>query len=581
MASKTPNIGLVKQEGTEYGDYEVTNQNWDLLDNEIAKRGKTVNGKEADENGNYQIDEVSAARQIVTNDEQQSAGEYYFRTTGGDASLTDGDAKLLSIHGRSVHTGAVSESLTLTVSAVPREEGEDSITAEIDRDTFVAYVTESGTITLSYTNAWSANPALYGVEVTGTPVSGDQIVIVYVKENRGLITNSAPSRFISTGWNLYDNANGYARAKKYSDNYGFLIGGTYTKLEIATTLTGSKTTITPVSGAFTIPSDGYLFVTGGNATDTYIMMTWSDWRTGPDGGWKAYSESVVDFSSVVSTNFPNGMFSVGAVADELDFIMGKAISRIERLAYTSENISAVIASGRNYDADEDYIYVVRESEVTAEFSVDGSFTANDHGLEIVDGTTVPVYVVTIYGQNLVDRLRTDIPNQITSLNQAIENLQDGLAIVANGNTHAAIASGQFVYVKNHSSLADGLYTAMAAIATNATLSASNLSADASGGLNALNSKIMPDNKFSISASTTHTLTVPNQSANIVAVSGGGGSRQGIWFVYCGSIGNVTAYEVVKGSNITFTTGTNSVTVSLDTSSPINVRVINVSGQLIS
>lgn len=79
-------------------------------------------------------------------------------------------------------------------------------------------------------------------------------------------------------------------------------------------------------------------------------------------------------------------------------------------------------------------------------------------------------------------------DSVAAHDEAIANLQDGLAIVADGNTHAAIASGQFVYVKNHSSLADGLYTATAAIATNATLSTSNLTADASGGLNTLNSK---------------------------------------------------------------------------------------------
>ena len=70
--------------------------------------------------------------------------------------------------------------------------------------------------------------------------------------------------------------------------------------------------------------------------------------------------------------------------------------------------------------------------------------------------------------------------------QDVANLQDGLAIVANGNTHVAIASGQFVYVKNHGSLSDGLYTANSAIGANGTLSTSNLTADASGGLNALN-----------------------------------------------------------------------------------------------
>ena len=104
---------------------------------------------------------------------------------------------------------------------------------------------------------------------------------------------------------------------------------------------------------------------------------------------------------------------------------------------------------------------------------------------------------------------------------AIANVQDGLAIVANGNTHAAIASGQFVYVKNHGSLAEGLYRATAAIGTNATLSTSNLTADSAGGLNALkadvdslNSKIDAkiierDCVFTFSSGNLWNVDVPN------------------------------------------------------------------------
>jgi len=53
----------------------------------------------------------------------------------------------------------------------------------------------------------------------------------------------------------------------------------------------------------------------------------------------------------------------------------------------------------------------------------------------------------------------------------------------------AVAAGQFVYLTNHDTLADGIYRASAAIATNGALSTSNLTADASGGLNALNADI--------------------------------------------------------------------------------------------
>lgn len=71
----------------------------------------------------------------------------------------------------------------------------------------------------------------------------------------------------------------------------------------------------------------------------------------------------------------------------------------------------------------------------------------------------------------------------------IGNVQEALAIVAVGDSHAAITSGQFVYVKSHETLDAGLYVATANIAQNAALSSSNLTADSSGGLNALNSNI--------------------------------------------------------------------------------------------
>lgn len=68
-------------------------------------------------------------------------------------------------------------------------------------------------------------------------------------------------------------------------------------------------------------------------------------------------------------------------------------------------------------------------------------------------------------------------------------VQYAVAIVADGNTHPAIADGQFVYVRNHSTLAEGLYKATAAIGTNVALTTSNLTADSAGGLNDLQAQV--------------------------------------------------------------------------------------------
>lgn len=86
---------------------------------------------------------------------------------------------------------------------------------------------------------------------------------------------------------------------------------------------------------------------------------------------------------------------------------------------------------------------------------------------------------------------TVINTNMDKIDTAVAGISNSLAIIANGNTHAAIASGQYAYVRNHSSLAEGLYRATEAIAENATLSSSNVVAVSGGGLNALNNMLAP------------------------------------------------------------------------------------------
>ena len=397
-----------------------------LEDLEAVDPVESVNGTMPDENGNVQINRVDYADQLVADDAQASFGEFIARTTGGDASLSDGDAWLSGIKGARVHTGYVADSLQMTVNAAEREvvEGESAttITATIDRDTFVSNVSTSGTYTLTYDgSAWSASPAFYGVTVTGTPIEDDEIVIVYVAEVRGTITVATPTAFTSTGWNLYNHTNGYARVLNYSQNYGFIIGGSYTAVQFSETLTGAKTTITPVDGAFSVPSDGYVWVTGGDSTSTYICMTWSDWTSGPSGSFAAYTESTISLSTIMA-NFPNGLLQVGSVRDEIDFNIGVATSNIERMAYSAANLATAKASGRAYEYDQNYIYIVRETPVTYAVSVDASYTASDHGMEFFAGTDCAVYASMFYGQNLKDKLRTDVvqisSQSLTSAQQA-------------------------------------------------------------------------------------------------------------------------------------------------------------------
>lgn len=101
---------------------------------------------------------------------------------------------------------------------------------------------------------------------------------------------------------------------------------------------------------------------------------------------------------------------------------------------------------------------------------------------------------------------TPLQTQATNAAASISALQKGLAIICDGNTHAAIPSGSYAYVRNHSSLAEGLYQATAAIAANDTLSASNLTAVSGGGLNALASKYDTMQTASVTWDSAHTPT---------------------------------------------------------------------------
>ena len=270
MSNSTPFFNLVQPEKTDPAAIGTLNGDLDIIDEEMHKPPLSVNGTLPDSTSrNIVINEVPLAGNLSSDEAQDVFGSFIQRTSGGDASIAEGSAWLVSVRGNSVKTGYVPESLVYEVNS------DDIIVTSFNEATFKTVVTESGTTTLSYASSWSADPATYGFTLEGTPADGDSIVIVYTKENRGVITSANPTTFNSTGWNLYNYDSGYARVVKYSNQYGYVISGTYSLLEFSPTVNGTRSTITPVDGAFNVPSDGYVFVTGGNQTDTEIYLTWS------------------------------------------------------------------------------------------------------------------------------------------------------------------------------------------------------------------------------------------------------------------------------------------------------------------
>ena len=112
---------------------------------------------------------------------------------------------------------------------------------------------------------------------------------------------------------------------------------------------------------------------------------------------------------------------------------------------------------------------------------------------------IPRFIQEIKTKLGFDRTMTapgsDVVDAVNKQAATDNALEGGLAIIANGDAHGAIGSGQYVYVKNHSSLAEGLYrnTSSDTIGTNVSL-VGKLTAS-SNSLNELLSNIAVLNKL--------------------------------------------------------------------------------------
>lgn len=97
-----------------------------------------------------------------------------------------------------------------------------------------------------------------------------------------------------------------------------------------------------------------------------------------------------------------------------------------------------------------------------------------------------------------DALIADLNGNTDIIDAEMRAIRDNIAIVVNGNTAPrAISAGQYLFIKNNSSLSAGGYHATANIANGATITSSNVTADADGVVNGafatLNSKITNPN----------------------------------------------------------------------------------------
>ena len=216
--------------------------------------------------------------------------------------------------------------------------------------------------------------------------------------------------------------------------------------------------------------EGYLVLDDGTNTPTTLkILTPAD---------------IPSSSGVVSVNGANGVVilygtdiamsstdstSLKAAIEAVD---GKTGADIDISDTDSTKINAAIAAVN--------------AKTGADIDVSGSdSTKIDSALAALDAKTGADIPVSGSDATKINAALSSLTTAVNSNAASINGIEDAIAIVANNNTHGAISSGYFVYVKNHGTLAEGLYKATTNIAANAALSSANLIADGSGGLNAL------------------------------------------------------------------------------------------------
>lgn len=316
------------------------------------------------------------------------------------------------------------------------------------------------------------NISEYGITITGTPQTGDTITITYNGNMQvATPTSFQASGFnqfnpanILSDYTINENGEIVASAGSYvayihavgglENNYGNRHGdytiydnnetGTLVRVGYSATIPTTSSTVT-LSGSdeievvnkstipnppadmlpaermqwITFPKDGYICVALTDITKLCVHPTWSNYK---DQDYAEYvAPSVINIPTTgydisdplqtqVSLNCASYFGKVGNVLDEIFLEDNRYINRIGRYAYSQTNLDTVIELGVDYIYDSSYIYYVLPTPVTYVVDIpdNGKYTVNDFGTEEFTGTTVAVLANTLYGNNLVDKLRTDV-----------------------------------------------------------------------------------------------------------------------------------------------------------------------------
>lgn len=435
--------------------------------------------------GNYYFYYVKPTSSVATTSSWTDSGSW------NHASSTGIDISEYGLYASNI----INPSVTITVNATGLQ------SASVVPNTFITKVTDPETYVFIYSEdtgsgagGWLLGEDVvdleeYGITtIDGTPVAEDSIVItyiagtpnstiiiVYTAPDQGTILVPKPTKFVSTGFNQFDKDTmfiadasisgpsiisspgtyiGYCKAVGNVNN-GYVAYSSSSAIKniayssimpsIGNTVTSSGATVTGNVSSITFENNGYVVVAVSNLNDLCIHPKWSGAEDTTYASYITPSEIALPTVAANGSGLPLGDYgipAIGAIADRLDLDKKQYIQRIGRLSNTTSNMNYVIGLNVTYEYDDSNIYYILPEELTYGLSseLNSKYIVNDYGTEEFVGTNIELGAQNLYGQNLRDKLRTDVltlSEQALSSSQKV-NVWDNVGIFV---TDAAPASG--------------------------------------------------------------------------------------------------------------------------------------------
>lgn len=346
----------------------------------------SVNHVGPDSAGDVTLTSVPYAENILSSDNLEQTDTYVFRTAGGSADISSGDADLDKIKGNCVV---------------------DETTGEIS----IATPTSFKAIGLNQFNKNTMILAGYTISAAGKVTAQSGSYVCYAHAVGGLDTG-----YIAFDSNASITRIGWCDAIPTTSTSGITV--TVDNVFV-TAITNNAT-----KSYITNTQEGYICVACTNNTKLCIHPKWSG---SADNDYADYSESIIQIPTkdADNNNLPlatYGFPSVDDVRDELNLAQKSYTQRIGHYPYSAENLVAVEAYGTPFIYDNTHIFYVLKNPIiyTLAATVTSAYTVHDFGTEEFLGTTVGVNATTVYGENLKDKLRRDvvtISKQSLSANQ--------------------------------------------------------------------------------------------------------------------------------------------------------------------